>query len=224
MKKKDLFLALSLASLVLFAAVLLLAVAEVINVNVLYSLVFLVVSAVFILLHIKEKNGAQAEADFVSTERSRTYEKPQYIRDFEIVKDCFENIVTILKEDRNIVGITLAKNSDDFDGYYETEIDTFEFLDCLYFQTDEEIDSVSPDVLAILEDAFLTRKFLEVDARFIKDNVVFFKRDEETFYETFYVYSENPDAFSDGGFEVERLGGCWYYVKSNKNITELLNI
>lgn len=224
MNKKNLFLALSIVSLVLFAAVLLLAVAEVINVNVLYSLVFLAAFAVFILLYIKEKNGAQAEADFVSTERSRTYEKPQHIRDFEIVKDCFENIVTILKEDRNIVGITLAKNSDDFDGYYETEIDTFEFLDCLYFQTDEEIDSVSPDVLAVLEDAFLTRKFLSADARFIKDNVVFFKRDEETFCETFYVYSENPDALSDSDFEVESLGGYWYYVKSNKNITDLLNI
>lgn len=224
MNKKSLYLVLSLISVVGFAATLLLTLTDVISLNPLFSVVFIVLCAVFILLYSRQNNSQPSEQDFIAAERARSVEKPQYVRDFEIVRDCCDNIVNYLKKDRNIAGVTVAKNLDDFEGYYETEIDTFEFLDCLYFQTDELIDSVNPEFLSVIEDAFLARKFFQVDATRADEGIFLFKREEETFYEAYYVYADSPELLNADNIRAESLGGNWYYVKTNKNIKELLNL
>lgn len=224
MNKKSLYLVLSLISVVSFAATLLLTLTDVISLNPLFSVVFIVLCAVFILLYSRQNNSQPSEQDFIAAERARSVEKPQYVRDFEIVRDCCDNIVNYLKKDRNIAGVTVAKNLDDFEGYYETEIDTFEFLDSLYFQTDELIDSVNPEFLSVIEDAFLARKFFQVDATRADEGIFLFKREEETFYEAYYVYADSPELLNADNIRTESLGGNWYYVKTNKNIKELLNL
>ncbi len=224
MNKKSLYLVLSLISVVGFAAALLLTLTDVISLNPLFSVVFIVLFAVFILLYSKQNNSQPSEQDFIAAERARSVEKPKHVRDFEIVRDCCDNIVNYLKKNRNIVGVTVAKNLDDFEGYYETEIDTFEFLDCLYFQTDELIDSVPPEFLTVIEDAFLARKFYQVDATRADEGIFLFKREEETFYETYYVYVSSPELLKADNLQAESLGGNWYYVKTNKNIKDLLNL
>lgn len=224
MNKKSFYLVLSLISAVGFAVMLWLTMTDVISLNPLCSVVFLVLCAVFVLLYSRQNNAQPAEQDFVAAERARSVEKPKHVRDFEIVRDCCDSIVNYLKEDRNIAGVTVAKNLDDFEGYYETEIDTFEFLDCLYFQTDELIDSVQPEFLTVLEDAFLAKKFFQVDATRASEGLFLFKREDETFYETYYVYASDPELLKADKIQAESLGGCWYYVKTNKNIKELLNL
>lgn len=224
MNKKTLFLVLSLVSLAGFAAVLVSAVSGLITVNPLYSAVLLVPFAVFILLYIKQNSTADSEQDFIAAELGRKTEKPKHVRDFEIVRDCCESIIAHLKEDRNIIGIGTSDNTYEYEGYYSFKEDRFEFLDCLYFFTYEMIKDVSPELLSVLEEGFLTRKFCHIDATYSEDNIFMFKRDDEMFYETFYVYAQAPDAFSDSDIEAEPLGGCWYYVTSNKSFTEWFNV
>ena len=224
MNKKILFLVLSLASLAGFAAVLLLAFSDFITVSPIYSVVFLVPFAVFILLYLKQNGIADSEQDFIAAELGRKTEKPKHVRDFEIVRDCCESIIAHLKEDRNIIGIGTSDNTYEYEGYYSFREDRFEFLDCLYFFTYEMIEEVSPELLTVLEEGFLTRKFCHIDATYSEDNIFMFKRDDETFCETFYVYTEMPDAFAGSNIEVEALGGYWYYVTSNKSFTEWFNV
>ena len=224
MKKKDVFLTLTIIFLVIFAGMFIAAITEFLSLNVLYSVVPLVFFAVCLFLYSKENAQAKTEQDFITAEKSRKTEKPKFARDFEIVRDCCDNIVSVLKNETNIIAIGVSNNTYEYDGYYELKVDSFEFLDCLYFSTYEMIEEVPADFLAVLEEAFLTRKFTHIDATYAGDSVFFFKRDDEMFSETFYVYSEAPDAFADSDMDVVKLGGYWYFVQSTKSITELLNI
>ncbi|MBQ5591340.1 MAG: hypothetical protein IIU80_00130 [Clostridia bacterium] len=224
MNKKTLFLVLSLLSLAGFVAVLLLTVTDWLAVNLLYSAAFLVPFAVFILLYIREKSSVDSEQDFISAELGRQTEKPKHIRDFEIVRDCCEGIVAYLKTDRNIIAIGMSNNTYEYDGYYDFKEDRFEFLDCLYFFTYEMIEEVPKDFLSVLEDGFLSRKFCHVDATYSEDNIFMFKRDDETFYETFYVYATAPDALANSDIEFEAIGGNWYYVTSDKKFSEWFSV
>lgn len=224
MKKKDVFLTLTIVFFVLFAGMFVVATTEIFSINVLYSVCPLVLFAVCLLLFIKENGQMKTEQDFITAEKSRKTEKPKFARDFEIVRDCCDNIVSILKNETNIIAIGVSNNTYEYDGYYELKIDDFEFLDCLYFFTYEMTEEVPRDFLTVLEDAFLTRKFTHIDATYAEDNVFFFKRDDETFSESFYVYSEAPDAFADSDMDVVKLGGYWYFVETTKTVSEILKL
>ncbi len=226
MNKRLIYIVLSAVSAFLFALMLVLSVTEIFNISALYSLIPLAVAVVFLALYFRAKSNQLVEQDFVSAERARSGEAPKFKRDFEIVRDCCENIITHLKREQNIVAVSTVNDlmSDDFEGYYMLKVDSFELLDCLYFFTQEQIEKVNDDFLAVLEDAFLARKFYEVDATYSADGIFMFRREKDRLSEAFYVFSENPEAFKESDFEVTKLGGLWYYVETVKNMKDLLNL